>query len=81
MPEVKLLLPDEITEKQQEATDAKVGVALLKAAKLFFTKLMRSKGRKTDDDMNAFWAGAAALLPPDLFENKQGRAAMRILGV
>ena len=31
--------------------------------------------------MNAFWAGAAAMLPKDLLISRQGRSAMRILGV
>jgi hypothetical protein len=38
-------------------------------------------GRRSQADRNAFWAGAAALLPRDIFKSRGGRAAMRILGV
>jgi len=67
--------------KRTDEVDADTATELLAAAKAFFTEIMRSSGRRTAEDMNAFWAGAAALLPPDLLQNRHGRAAMRILGV
>ena len=38
-------------------------------------------GRRSLADRNAFWAGAAAMLPRDIFKSRGGRAAMRIFGV
>ena len=67
--------------KRTDQVDADTATELLAAAKIFFTQIMHSSGRRTAEDMNAFWAGAAALLPPDLLQNRHGRAAMRILGV
>ena len=77
---MRLLLPETYRQARQDEVDSKVAKQLLLAAKQFFTQLMKNDGRRSDDDMNAFWAGAAALLPRDLFDNRQGRAAMRILG-
>jgi len=58
-------------------------------AKAFFGELLKAPrgarathgGRRTDDDRNAHAAALAALLPRDLFENRRGRAAMRLLGL
>ena len=38
-------------------------------------------GRRTDADRNAFWASVTSQIPRDIFKNRGGRAAMRILGV
>ena len=37
------------------------------------------KGSRCEADNNAFWSAAAALLPADLIEKRQARAAGRIL--
>ena len=42
---------------------------------------MESKGRRTDVESTAFWAAAAALIPANVFENRKGRAIMRLLDV
>jgi hypothetical protein len=39
------------------------------------------KGSRCEEDNNAFWSAAAALLPQDLIEKRQARAAGRILGL
>ena len=38
-------------------------------------------GRRTDINRNAHASAVAAMLPADLFENRRGRAAMRLLGL
>ena len=42
---------------------------------------MKGSGRRTDVEINAFWASAASLIPRDIFESRQGRAAARLLGI
>ena len=42
---------------------------------------MITKGRRSDINANAFWAAATALVPDDVFENRQGRAVMRLLNL
>ena len=39
------------------------------------------KGTRCEEDNNSFWSAAAALLPRDLIEKRQARAAGRILGL
>lgn len=39
------------------------------------------QGSRCEEDNNAFWSAAAALLPHDLIEKRQARAAGRILGL
>ena len=41
--------------------------------------MLKTAGRRSDTERNAFWAGVVALMPADLIENRQGRAMMRIL--
>ena len=43
--------------------------------------LLPGKGSRCEEDNNAFWSAAAALLPQDLIEKRQARAAGRILGL
>ena len=79
--DVKQLLPEAVIRTRQEATDAKSAMELLATAKKFFTCLMKGSGRRTDVEINAFWASAASLIPRDIFESRQGRAAARLLGI
>lgn len=81
MREIKLLLPDELQQRQRDADDGETAREVLRAAKSFFGEIMKSKGRRSDIQRNAFVAGLVALLPRDLFENRRGRAAMRLLGL
>jgi hypothetical protein len=78
MPEMKALLPEHLQRSQKDAATVD---AMMVCARKFFTDLMAAKGRRNDDDANAILAGAAALLPRDLFENKRGRSAIRTLGL
>ena len=52
-----------------------------KTTKAFFTGIMGTKGRRSDIDMNAFWAAAEAIVPVTAREDKLVRAVMRILGL
>lgn len=90
--EVRLMMPNAFKQQRQEAVDAATSKLLLDTAKAFLTQIFKARslgkmrpgakgGRKSDEDRNAFAAALAALLPASLFENKQGRAAMRILGI
>jgi hypothetical protein len=86
MRDVQQLLPEAVLTTRQAAVDAKTAMELLRTAKLFFTHLMKvkglkGKGRRNDIDMNAFWASAAALIPREVFESRQGRAVSRLLGI
>jgi hypothetical protein len=77
MPEVRPLLPEHL---RRSSKDARTSEMLLECARDFFTELMSSKGRRSDEDANALLAAATSLLPRDLYESKRGRSAMRILG-
>ena len=79
--DVKQALPEAVRKTRQEAADAKTAQELLATAKNMFTHLMKATGRRTDVEMNAFWAGAATLIPRDIFATRQGRAAARLLGI
>lgn len=81
MPEVRQLLPDVVRQQREQAADAEASKLLLETAKVFLTKIFKARGRRSDEDRNAFAAALAAMLPADLFENRRGRAAMRILGI
>lgn len=93
MHEVKMLLPETVQKQRQENVDAATSKLLLETAKAFLTQIFKARssgkvrpgakggGRRSDEDRNAFAAALAALLPASLFENKRGRAAMRILGI
>ena len=88
-PEVKPLLTEMVLQRRRDAVDGKTARVLIAAAKSFFTELLKAPrgagakrgGRRTDDDRNAYAAALAALLPSDLFANRRGRAAMRLLGL
>jgi len=77
---VKRLLPGSQRQSRAERNDAETAAQLLAAAKSFFGGIMHTKGRRTETDMNAFWAAISALIPQDLLEKRGGRAATRILG-
>lgn len=89
MPEVRQLFTAELLQRHSDAVDGETGRLLIKAAKDFFCELLKAPrgdkatrgGRRTDEDRNAHAAALAALLPSDLFENRRGRAAMRLLGL
>ena len=66
---------------EESRHDAETARVLLSVAKEFFGGLMKAKGRRCDIQRNAFVAGLVALIPRDIFENRQGRAAMRLLGL
>lgn len=89
MPEVKLLLPEWVQKEQRNTADAETSKLLLDTAKTFLSQLFAARcapgkqraGRLSDEDRNARAAALSALLPASLFENRRGRAAMRILGI
>ena len=86
MRDVKQLLPDAVQQTRRQVKDAKTAKELLATAKLFFTSMMSAKsgktgGRRTDVEMNVYWASAASLIPRDIFEPRHGRAAARLLGI
>lgn len=75
-------MPDGAPQTRAERADAETATELLAAAKRFFGEIMGTDGgRRSESDMNAFWAAIAALMPANLLENRGGRAAARILGV
>ena len=87
-PEVRLLLPAELQERQRAGADAKTWELLLETAKHFIATVYKirgggvhGRGRRTDVARNAMAAGLAQLLPRSLFESRHGRAACRILGI
>ena len=81
LPEVKLLLPEATRQAQQEVTDSKTARMLLEAASKFLHEVLATKGRRSDEDRNAFWASVVSLLPRDLLDKRMGAAAMRLLKV
>jgi len=81
LPLIKRLLPDELWKKQAEDVDSGPAKILLEAAREFFNDIMATRGRRTDEDRNAFWAGLVALIPANILEDRRGRAAMRLLNV
>jgi len=80
-PEVKQLMPGGAAQSRAEKNDEKTAAALLIAAKSFFGEIMSTKGRRSDSEMNAFWAAIAALMPAGLIDGRGGASAARILGV
>ena len=77
-PEMKPLLPAHL---QQTSKDAETAKMMLQAAKAWVKGVMKTTGRRSDEDRNALLAGISALMPKDLFELKRGRSAMRALGL
>ena len=77
-PEMKLLLPAHL---QQTSKDAETAKMMLQAAKAWVKGVMKTTGRRSDEDRNALLAGISALMPKGLFELKRGRSAMRALGL
>jgi len=64
-----------------KTTDDEARDDIIKAARMFLKEVLASKGRRTDDESNAFWAAAVALIPADIFVNRKGRAVMRLLDI
>ena len=58
-----MLLPELLQERQRYADDSETARLVLRTAKSFFTELMKSNGRRSDIQRNAFVAGLVALLP------------------
>jgi hypothetical protein len=54
---------------------------IVNAARRFLKEVLALIGRRTDLERNAFMAAAVALIPSDVFQNRKGRAMMRLLGV
>ena len=84
--DVKQALPEAILKTRQEMADAATATQILETAKSFFTVIMKvkgvtGKGRRSDVNMNAFWASAASLLPRNLLQTRHGRATARLLGI
>mmetsp|Transcript_25121 Transcript_25121/g.84672 ORF Transcript_25121/g.84672 Transcript_25121/m.84672 type:complete len:446 (+) Transcript_25121:833-2170(+) len=79
--EVKLLLPERTRKARQEMTDSKTARELLEAASSFLHGVLGSKGRRSDEDRNAFWASVVSLMPRDLVNKRKVAAAMRLLKV
>ena len=88
IPEVRLLLPQELQKRQRDSAEAETRRLLLDTAKEFIATIYKirgggvhGRGRRTDVARNAMAAGLAQLLPRSLFESRHGRAACRILGI
>ena len=81
MSEVKLLLPEKVKKARKEAADAKTARVLLETASEFLHSVLASKGRRSDDDRNAFWASVVSLIPRDAARKRMVRGAMRLLKV
>ena len=84
--DVMQLLPEAVLKTRADVTDAKTAKELLATAKVFFMHMMsaasgKTGGRRTDEEMNAYWVSAAALIPRNVFESRHGRAAARLLGI
>ena len=79
-PAVRTAMSNHLKSKTKSHDDAAVD-SIIKTAKAFFTGIMGTKGRRSDIDMNAFWAAAAAIVPVTAREDKLVRAVMRILGL
>ena len=79
MPEVRLLLPDHLQSRR--AVDEKTRDILLDTARVFLTELLGTKGRRSDEDANAWEAAAVSLIPKSLFSDKRGRSASRLTGL
>ena len=79
--EVTLLLPEKVKTARQEAADAKTARVLLETASEFLHGVLASKGRRSDEDRNAFWASVVSLIPRDAAKRRMVRAAMRLLKV
>lgn len=79
--EVKLLLPERVKQARMDAADAKTARLLLEAASSFLHSVLASKGRRSDEDRNAFWASVVSLIPKDAAEKRMIKAAMRLLKV
>jgi hypothetical protein len=80
-PEVRLLLPGELRQRQRVAADDAVREELVEAARRFFGNHFKTRGGRSEEDRNAVAAAGAAFLPSGLFEAKHGRAAQRLLGI
>eukprot|EP00966_Prymnesium_polylepis_P137943 3187496-Prymnesium_polylepis.1 len=85
MPNVQLLLDSSerqaVALSHKEATDAATAKEMLACVKPFLHTVLKSIGRRTDADRNAFWAIVVSHMPLDLFKRQRGRSAMRELGV
>lgn len=81
IPEVRLLLPDELRQRQRVAADDAVREELVEAARRFFGNHFKTRGGRSEEDRNAVAAAGAAFLPSSLFDAKHGRAAQRLLGI
>ena len=79
-PAVRTAMSNHLKSKTKSHDDAAVD-SIINTAKAFFTGIMGTKGRRSDIDMNAFWAAAAAMVPVTAREDKLVRAVMRILGL
>ena len=78
---MKLLLPDKVSKVRKAAADAKTARVLLETASEFLHGVLASKGRRSDDDRNAFWASVVSLIPRDAAKKRMVRAVMRLLKV
>ena len=61
--------------------DSKTASTLLEAASQFLHEVLKSKGRRSDDDRNAFWSSIVSLMPRDLADKRMIASAMRLLKV
>ena len=62
-------------------TDDEAKDDIVNAARRFLKEVLALIGRRTDLERNAFMAAAVALIQSDVFQNRKGRAVMRLLGV
>ena len=96
LPEVSIALGKPKQTRRQVA-DAQTGPVLLEMTKGFLNDILKAKGevifskrhnkevqsggRRTDDHRNAYYSALTSHIPRDIFKTRQGRAAIRCLGV
>ncbi len=79
-PRLVQVLPEPLRSSLPD-TDDEAKDDIVNAARRFLKEVLASSGRRTDLERNAFMAAAVALIPSDVFQNRKGRAVMRLLGV
>ena len=79
-PAVRVTMSDHV-KSRTSSEDQSTTDGIIVTAKSFFTGIMVTKGRRSDIDMNAFWAAAAALVPVTARKDRKVRSVMRVLGL
>ena len=79
-PAVRVAMSTHLNSRTDSVDDSTID-EVIRMAKGFFTGVMATKGRRTDIDMNAFWAAAAAVVPVSTKKDRKARSVMRVLGL